>query len=131
MVVPIKFAITFAMGALAVGIGAFGAHALESAMDSYSKDIFNTGSRYHFYHTLLMLGICLLILLRGQHALLTTAWYFSLTGIVLFSGSLYLLATRSTHSIPANILGPITPLGGIFFIVAWVLLCIYVLKFLK
>ena len=123
-----KLVITFIVGTLAVGIGAFGAHALENIMDSYGKEIFNTGSRYHFYHTFLMLGICLIILYEGSHPLLSSAWYFALSGIVLFSGSLYLLATQSGHSIPAKILGPITPLGGLLLIVAWVLLIIYALK---
>ncbi len=72
-----KLVITFIFGALAVGIGAFGAHALESVMDNYGKEIFNTGSRYHFYHTFLMLGICVLILIKGDHPLLSSAWYFS------------------------------------------------------
>lgn len=123
-----KLVITFIFGALAVGIGAFGAHALESIMDSYGKEIFNTGSRYHFYHTFLMLGICLLILVKGDHPVLSSAWYFSLSGILLFSGSLYLLATRTGHSIPAKILGPITPIGGLLLIIAWVLCLIYAYK---
>lgn len=123
-----KLIITFFFGALAVGIGAFGAHALESIMDNYGKEIFNTGSRYHFYHTFLMLGICIIILVRGSHPLLSSAWYFSLSGILLFSGSLYLLATRSGHSIPAKILGPVTPIGGLLLITAWVLCLIYAYK---
>lgn len=126
-----KYAITFVLGALAVGIGAFGAHALENAMNEYGKEIFTTGNRYHFYHTLLMLGICVLITIKGSHPLLSTAWYFSLAGIVFFAGSLYLLATRGAHPIPAQILGPITPLGGTFFLVSWVLLVIYAVKYLN
>lgn len=123
-----KLVITFIFGALAVGIGAFGAHALDSVMDTYGKDIFNTGSRYHFYHTFLMLGICLIILFKGDHPLLNTAWYFALGGIFLFSGSLYLLATQSGHSIPTKILGPITPIGGLLFIISWILLLVYAWK---
>lgn len=123
-----KLAITFIFGALAVAIGAFGAHALENVMDNYGKEIFNTASRYHFYHTFLMLGICLIIMYKGNHPLLASSWYFALSGITLFSGSLYLLATQSGHSIPSKILGPITPLGGLLLIVAWVLLIIYALK---
>lgn len=123
-----KLIITFILGALAVGIGAFGAHALDSIMDSYGKDIFTTGNRYHFYHTFLMLFICMIILVKGNHPLLSTAWYFALAGIVLFSGSLYLLATRAGHSIPSSVLGPITPIGGLLLITAWVLLAVYALK---
>src|SRR5690606_1380191 len=123
-----KFLITFIVGSLAVGIGAFGAHALDKIMDSYGKEIFTTGSRYHFYHTLLMVGICLIIMNRGNHPLLNTAWYFALAGIILFSGSLYLLATRAGHSIPSGILGPITPIGGVLLMTAWILLAVYALK---
>ena len=123
-----KLLITFIVGALAVGIGAFGAHALEKIMDSYGKEIFTTGSRYHFYHTFLMVGICLIIMTKGNHTLLNTAWYFALAGVILFSGSLYLLATRAGHSIPSGVLGHVTPIGGLLLIVAWVLLAIYALK---
>ena len=77
--------ITFVIGALAVGIGAFGAHALANIMDSYGKEIFNTGSRYHFYHTLLMFAICLIIMIKGPHSLLNAAWYLALIGILFFS----------------------------------------------
>lgn len=120
--------ITFVIGALAVGIGAFGAHALANIMDSYGKEIFNTGSRYHFYHTLLMFGICLIIMIKGPHSLLNAAWYLALIGILFFSGSLYLLATRTGHSIPAAILGPITPIGGLLLMSSWILLVIYAIK---
>lgn len=123
-----KLVITFIFGALAVAIGAFGAHALDSIMTTHGKDVFNTGSRYHFYHTFLMLGICLLMTYKGAHPLLNTAWYFAIFGILLFSGSLYLLATQSGHSIPGKILGPITPIGGLLFITSWILLIIYALK---
>lgn len=123
-----KYIITFILGALAVGLGAFGAHALAGVMDEYGKEIYNTGNRYHFYHTLLMLFICILITIKGSNQLLSIAWYFSLIGIIFFSGSLYLLATRAGHSIPGYILGPITPLGGTFFLGSWVLLLIYAFK---
>lgn len=123
-----KFIITFIFGALAVGIGAFGAHALDSVMDSYGKEIFNTGNRYHFYHTFLMLFIGCIILIKGGHPLLNAAWYFAAGGIFLFSGSLYLLATQSGHSIPSSILGPITPLGGLLFLTSWILLLVYAWK---
>lgn len=123
-----KPTITFIVGALAVAIGAFGAHALNNVMDAYGKDIFNTGSRYHFYHALLMMGICLILLYKGPHVLLNTAWYLALFGVLLFSGSLYLLATKTGHSIPSAILGPITPLGGLLLMASWILLAVYAVK---
>lgn len=126
-----KYAVSFVIGGLAVAIGAFGAHALAPYMSEYGKDIFTTGNRYHFYHALLMVAICMLISRGGAHRLLTTAWYFAGIGILFFSGSLYLLAIRGAHSIPAAILGPVTPLGGTFFMVSWILMAMYAWKHLK
>src|SRR5690606_37648481 len=123
-----KFLITFIVGALAVGIGAFGAHALDKIMDSYGKEIFTTGSRYHFYHSLLMVGICLIIMNRGNHPLLNTAWFFALAGIILFSGSLYLLATRDGDCIASGIFGPLTPIGWLLLMTGWIVLAVYSLK---
>ena len=126
----IKWIITFTLGALAVGIGAFGAHALNKYMDDYSKGIFETGSKYHFYHVLFMIAI--LIIASWQNTKypnsLNYAWICSLAGIILFSGSLYLLATKELHAIPTKILGPITPLGGLFFIAAWILMIVFFLR---
>jgi len=126
-----KYIITFILGGLAVALGAFGAHALAGVMDEYGKEIYNTGNRYHFYHTLLMLFICILITIKGSHQLLSIAWILSLIGIIFFSGSLYLLATRAGHSIPGSILGPITPIGGTLLMISWLLLLIYSFKYLK
>lgn len=126
-----KYIVTFLLGTLAVAIGAFGAHALSGVMDEYGKEIYNTGNRYHFYHVLQMLFICILMTMKGSHNLLSIAWYLSLIGILLFSGSLYLLATRAGHPIPGSILGPITPLGGTFFIGSWILLMLYAFKNLQ
>lgn len=101
-------------GALAVGMGAFGAHALKEilAQNGYTE-VFRTANQYHFYHTFaLAIVACLPNPERYKWAV-----YCFLVGILVFSGSLYALALSKI-----GILGAITPFGGVFFIVGWVLL---------
>ncbi|MEM6772631.1 MAG: DUF423 domain-containing protein [Bacteroidota bacterium] len=110
-------------GALAVALGAFGAHGLKELVGPEQLATFNTGVRYHFYHTLAMaiaFGLAQRTDLRANR-LLQARWAWGI-GILLFSGSLYLLTLEAQIGIPAKILGPITPIGGVFFIVGWVLL---------
>ena len=102
--------------AVAVSLGAFGAHALRDRLDAYSLDVFQRAVFYHFIHAL---GLLLVSLLARTGAIpLQTggriAWLL-LAGIALFSGSLYLLALTG-----ARWMGAITPFGGICFIAAWV-----------
>jgi uncharacterized membrane protein YgdD (TMEM256/DUF423 family) len=104
--------------ALAVGMGAFGAHALKERLDEYSLTVYEKAVFYHFVHAL---GILLISLLGragiiGASAENRCGWLFAI-GILLFSGSLYALALSGTR-----ILGAITPFGGIAFIVGWLLL---------
>ena len=111
-----------AMLALAVGFGAFGAHALKSQISAEMMQVFKTGVEYHFYHALglLFIGIIpdfLTSRFLNWSAILITA------GIILFSGSLYILAITGIKW-----LGAITPLGGIGFILGWTLLFVAVLK---
>jgi len=117
------------LGALAVVLGAFGAHGLKSKLDEYSIGIFQTGVSYHFIHV----GVLLLIGLMATKypgSLLQWAAISMFVGILFFSGSLYLLATRSLLGIESwsSFLGPITPIGGLFFIIGWVLMGIHVIK---
>lgn len=102
--------------ALAVALGAFGAHALESALTADLFQTYNTGVEYHFYHALglLLVGI---ISLHSPSKLLNWSALLLGLGIVHFSGSLYVLAFTGIRWI-----GAITPVGGISFIVGWVLL---------
>ncbi|NNF01346.1 MAG: DUF423 domain-containing protein, partial [Bacteroidia bacterium] len=81
------------LGVLAVGIGAFGAHGLKPHLEAHQIEIFKTGSHYHFYHVLglLLVGI---LYLKKENRLLDLSAYFFVAGIILFSGSLYLLASR-------------------------------------
>ena len=104
--------------ALAVGMGAFGAHALKERLDEYSQGVWEKAVFYHFIHAL---GILFTALLARTGILSASgegraAWLMAL-GIVLFSGSLYALALSGTR-----ILGAITPFGGVAFIAAWIVL---------
>jgi len=109
--------------ALAVIIGAFGAHALQGRLDAYSKGIYETGVMYHFFHALGLLVVSFLPRI-GVLSASRAGWVcaFLLAGVVLFSGSLYALAISGVR-----ILGAVTPLGGLAFIAAWVLLAYWLL----
>lgn len=109
-------------GALAVMIGAFGAHGLKNKLCEEMLAIYKTGVEYHFYHTLALLAIGLFAL-HHKSALLTASGWSMVTGIVIFSGSLYALSISGV-----KILGALTPIGGLFFIVGWLLLAIAILK---
>jgi uncharacterized membrane protein YgdD (TMEM256/DUF423 family) len=108
--------------ALAVAIGAFGAHGLKTLLSAEMLQTYKTGVEYHFYHSLglLLIGVLSVSL---QSNLLNWSAIFLFAGIVLFSGSLYILAMTGIKW-----LGAITPLGGLSFILGWVLLAIAVFK---
>ena len=111
------------LGALSVGIGAFGAHGLQDTLSANGKtDTFETAVKYQFYHTLalLLLGI---LMMQFQHAYLSYAAYAFVAGIVVFSGSLYVLSLTNI-----SILGAITPIGGLGFIAGWIFLILGVSK---
>jgi len=97
--------------ALAVALGAFGAHGLRARLDAYSMDIYQRAVLYHFLHALGLLIVSTLP--RPSQAV---CWLL-LAGIVLFSGSLYILALTGVRA-----LGAVTPFGGLSFIAAWLLL---------
>jgi uncharacterized membrane protein YgdD (TMEM256/DUF423 family) len=94
---------------LAVGLGAFGAHALKTRLTPEMLAIFETGVRYQVYHALALL---LLAALRGPGK---AGWCFA-AGIALFSGSLYLLALTGVKK-----WGAITPIGGLLFLIGWLI----------
>ncbi|WP_370280644.1 DUF423 domain-containing protein [Pontibacterium sp.] len=100
-------------GLIAVALGAFGAHGLKGYLAPYLMDVYQTGVQYQFYHTLALLVVAVLALREPGRALSVAGWSFTL-GIVLFSGSLYLLALSGTHW-----LGAVTPIGGLAFLVGW------------
>lgn len=116
------------LGALAVGLGAFGAHGLKPLLDTKHLGFYQTGIQYHFYHVLAILACLALSQGKQQGAWLYRASWFFAAGIVLFSGSLYLLACREPLGIGDtwnSILGPATPIGGGFFLLGWFCLAVY------
>jgi uncharacterized membrane protein YgdD (TMEM256/DUF423 family) len=110
-------------GFLSVGFGAFAAHGLRGRLDPKLMNAFETGVTYQMSHTLALLIIGLLMLLWDRHLALQGASYAFMAGILLFSGSLYVLALSGW-----SWLGPITPLGGLGFLVGWSLLGVAVWK---
>ena len=114
-------------GALAVALGAFGAHGLKDAVDTYSLGILEKGVQYQFYHTFALLFLSLNANETGKT--IKYAYWFFVAGVVLFSGSLYLLALRQVFDLGiAHIVGPVTPIGGLSFILGWILLLTSALK---
>lgn len=107
------------MAMLAVAFGAFGSHGLKSAIAPDSLSTFEIGVRYQFYHAIGLIATGLLLYWRKNKLLVFTGWLF-LTGILLFSGSLYLLSMSELFSLNTAVLGPITPLGGVAFIAGWI-----------
>lgn len=106
-----------ALGALSVMIGAFGAHALKATLEASGRmDTFETAVKYQFYHTLALLAIGLLMY-RLNDKLLDYAGLSMVGGVLVFSGSLYILCMTGIRW-----LGAITPIGGLLMIVGWVLL---------
>ncbi len=117
-----------ALGGLAVVLGAFGAHGLKGRLSADALVTFETGVRYQFIHALAIF-VAVWLADRSGLALPLTAGGWFVAGTVLFSGSLYLLATRSLLGIESwRWLGPVTPLGGLCFIVGWVTLLIATIK---
>jgi len=115
------------MGGLAVILGAFGAHVLKDVLDAYHKGIFEKGVTYQFYHVFALIA-CSLLYAQKPSQIIRVAYWFFFFGIIAFSGSLYALSLLAEDSALKSIVGPITPLGGLLFIVAWVLLAIFALK---
>lgn len=117
-----------AAGGLAVMLGAFGAHALKTKLSPEALVTFETGVRYQFIHTLAIFVAVWLADRFGFALPLTAGWLF-VAGIALFSGSIYLLATRGLLGIESwRWLGPITPLGGLCFIAGWFVLLAAVVR---
>lgn len=104
-------------GALAVAFGAFGAHGLQGRFDAHALEIFETGARYHMYHALAM-GLAALAVRSGAATpQASAAAALFLAGIVLFSGSLYLLALTGIKGFAFA-----TPFGGLAFLAGWIAL---------
>ena len=103
---------------LGVALGAFGAHALKGKVDPYFLDVFKTGVLYHMVHALGLFAIAWLASI-SQDPKITWAGILMIAGIVLFSGSLYIMTITGIRA-----LGAITPIGGLSFLAAWILIFI-------
>jgi uncharacterized membrane protein YgdD (TMEM256/DUF423 family) len=110
------------LGALAVGIGAFGAHGLKPLLSEYQIAIFEKGVQYQFYHALALFMVGILLQRNPNSLWLRRSGWCFLAGVIGFSGSLYLLACRDLLPFTVNWAGPVTPLGGLFFLAGWILL---------
>jgi len=108
---------------LAVMLGAFGAHGLKKMLPPDLLAVFVTGVQYHFYHALGLIAVGLIAIQLPASLQLKLSGWFMFAGIVVFSGSLYLLALTGVRW-----LGAITPIGGVSFILAWALLAVAVYK---
>ncbi|MCZ8538099.1 DUF423 domain-containing protein [Paenisporosarcina quisquiliarum] len=110
---------------LAVAFGAFGAHALKEKLSEKYLAIWETAVQYQMYHAigLIVIGILMSTNIIGNVSQLSWAGYLMLAGIVIFSGSLYVLSLSGI-----GVLGAITPIGGVAFLAAWVLVIVAVVK---
>jgi len=108
------------LGFLGVAFGAFGAHALKSRLSADMLAVFETGVRYQMYHTFALLIVAAAIGHAGPARLLSISGWAFVLGVVFFSGSLYALALSGV-----GILGAITPIGGLLFLIGWAALVMF------
>lgn len=116
------------LGGLSVMLGAFGAHSLKNRLTEKNLATFHTATDYLAYHALALILVGILVLILGEpgaKALKKTGIFFTI-GIALFSGSLYALAFDGPR-----FFGPVTPFGGLFFMIGWFTLMVVVVKLLK
>ena len=114
MIIKISFLFAAAAGGLAVVLGAFGAHGLRGRIEERLFETFQTAVEYQMYHSLALMMVAILMRERGRSLALDIASYAFILGVLLFSGSLYGLVLTNM-----GWLGPVTPVGGLCFIVGW------------
>lgn len=119
----------FAFGLLGIILGAFATHGLKPILSTQAMDSFETGVNYQIYHALLLLIIG--NSKPDSSKLFSWVFYLLVFGILIFSGSIYMLSTNALTTPDFRFLGPITPLGGSLLILCWVILLIYALKLKK
>ncbi|SDN23605.1 Uncharacterized membrane protein YgdD, TMEM256/DUF423 family [Paenibacillus sp. yr247] len=108
---------------LSVALGAFGAHYLKQKLTPDKLDVFQTGVHYHMIHAIALILIALLSEKLANSSMVNASGWAIFIGIILFSGSLYALSLTGL-----KVFGPITPLGGLSFLIGWILLAIAALK---
>lgn len=114
-------------GLTAVMFGAFGAHGLKAYLNLNQLQMWEKGVQYQFYHAI-ALFTCYLYLRKEDSTIIRNAGICFILGILCFSGSLYLLSTRQLTGLNAAFLGPVTPIGGFFFIAGWGLILVNALR---
>ena len=115
----VLFSIAACSGALAVILGAFGAHVLKSQLTASALETYQTAVFYHFVHTLALLIVVLLYQQKPESRMLLFSACSFLIGLLLFSGSVYCLAMGAPRW-----LGPVTPIGGLALVCAWLTMAI-------
>lgn len=114
-------------GLIAVVLGAFGAHGLEGKISDYHLSTWKTANQYHFYHVFALLFLSTFSRAKSQS--IRVSFIAFTIGILLFSGSLYLLSVRALLGIEGvSFLGPVTPLGGLCFMIGWIGLFVAAVK---
>jgi len=115
------------LGLLAVITGAFGAHGLKASLSAQQLEVWHTAVQYQFYHVFALLFLSTFA--RGKNRLIVSSYYLFTFGIVFFSGSLYLLACRDLLGWNwLSLMGPITPIGGLLFIIGWLTLALAAIR---
>jgi len=108
------------IGALAVILGAFGAHKLKELVSESAVITFDTGVKYQMYHAIALAIVAILYQQFSKKSMKLAGWFF-IIGILLFSGSLYILTVKAALVLPnLSWAGPITPIGGLFFVAGWI-----------
>lgn len=107
---------------IAVACGAFGAHLLEGKLSEHYLGVWETAVKYQFYHALGLIAIGILIQVTGAQFLVAAGWFMT-AGIVFFTGSLMVLAITGI-----SVLGAVTPIGGLMFLISWALVIIGIAK---
>ncbi|WP_313806338.1 DUF423 domain-containing protein [Flavobacterium sp.] len=113
------------LGVIAIILGAFGAHGLKEILSESQLASFETGVKYQMYHVLFLLFVGTTTFLNEKSKRII--FWLTLTGILFFSGSIYLLSTTSATGMNVKFLGPVTPIGGLLLIMAWAVLFIKIL----
>ncbi len=117
------------LAGLAVILGAFGAHGLKQLVPPETVSSYQTGVQYQMYHAFALLAVGILAERSANASFYNYAGMSFVTGIVLFSGSLYLMASlKAVNKVGLSGIGIITPIGGLFFILGWLLLLIAIVK---
>ena len=114
------------LGILSIVLGAFAAHGLKKLIPAESISVFETGVKYQMYHAIFLLFVGSSSYVSDSYQ--KTIFYLTILGLILFSGSIYALATNALTSFDFKKIGFITPIGGLLLIAAWVALLINFLK---